>query len=402
MHGFERCVPRPAVPGHVGEQLGRREVGDGLDGGRRPVRDVGDQLDGDRAAVRQRGERVGQAVVEHRRVDAAGQRPQVGDRLERAAVRVLDELGDAGQVDAAAVVQLLPGQAELHGQGHELRLGAVVQVPLDAAQPRRGIVHDARPALLKRLDPLRGRAAAEQAAHQPPVDLGEAVRRPRGDDQQEGAEREEAERAGQAGDPVTDESERPPRREGRADQAAQPAGRDDAEPGDGKRELQREVGARPPGDRVEDARAHPFAQLVLRPQRGDRDARLGGQLGDPLPREPSDRDPGLRLPHPGLAAGLAGRLDQAEGVGRGHLHPVHGPEQRRRRDFLAEQPAGKGTGRHAEPAHGVGRQRPQRPVEQRRDDERDRGDREREAGEGIAELRPGTPGEGRLGHLPQR
>src|ERR1700733_6834914 len=157
VHGLERSVPRAAVLGHVGEQLGGREVGDGLDRGRGPLRDIGDQLDGNRAAVRQGGERVRESVVEHRRVDAAGHGPQVGDRLERAAVRVVDQLGDAGQVDAADVLQLLPGQAELHGQGHELRLGAVVQVPLDGAEPGRGIVHDLRPALLKRLDPLRGR-----------------------------------------------------------------------------------------------------------------------------------------------------------------------------------------------------------------------------------------------------
>src|SRR5689334_11616602 len=152
VHGFERSVQRAAVPGHVGEQFGGREVRDGLDRGRGPLGDVGDQLDGYRAAVRQRGERVGQAVVEHRRVDAAGHRPQVGDRLDHAVVRVLDQLGDAGQVHARALLKLLPGQAELHGQGHELRLGAVVQVPLDGAEPGGGVVHDARPAPLKRLD----------------------------------------------------------------------------------------------------------------------------------------------------------------------------------------------------------------------------------------------------------
>src|ERR1700743_3586788 len=145
VHGLERSVPRAAVLGHVGEQLGGREVRDGLDRGRGPLRDIGDQLDGNRAAVGQGGERVGQAVVEHWRGDAAGHGPQVGDRLERAAVRVVDELGDAGQVDAAVVLQLVPGQAELHGQGHELRLGAVVQVPFDRAEPGRGVVHDLRP-----------------------------------------------------------------------------------------------------------------------------------------------------------------------------------------------------------------------------------------------------------------
>src|SRR5580693_1127325 len=83
MHGFERSAARAAVLGHVGEQFGGREVGDGLDGGRGPLGDVGDQLDGQGAAVRQGRQGVGQAVVEHRRVDAPRQGAQVGDRLQR-------------------------------------------------------------------------------------------------------------------------------------------------------------------------------------------------------------------------------------------------------------------------------------------------------------------------------
>jgi hypothetical protein len=42
-------------------------------------------------------------------------------------------------------VQLLLGQAELHGQSDEPGLCAVVQITLDAAQPGRGIVHRVRP-----------------------------------------------------------------------------------------------------------------------------------------------------------------------------------------------------------------------------------------------------------------
>src|ERR1700733_11152493 len=80
VHGLERSVPRAAVLGHVGEQLGGREVGDGLDGRRGPLRDVGDQLDREGAAAGEGRQGVGQAVVEHRRVDAPRQGPQVGDR----------------------------------------------------------------------------------------------------------------------------------------------------------------------------------------------------------------------------------------------------------------------------------------------------------------------------------
>src|ERR1035437_8112566 len=77
---------------------GRGEVGDGLDRGRRALRDVGDELHGDRAARGQGSQRVGQAVVHHGGVDAAGQGPQLGDRLDGAALGVVHELGDPGEV----------------------------------------------------------------------------------------------------------------------------------------------------------------------------------------------------------------------------------------------------------------------------------------------------------------
>ena len=81
-------------------------------------------------------------------------------------------------------------------------------------------------------------------------------------------------------------AERPPGREGQEEQAAEPAARGDGQPEDGERQLQREVGARPPGGRVEDP---PPSQLSLLCGRScvDRDARLGGQLGDPGAAEAS-------------------------------------------------------------------------------------------------------------------
>ena len=47
--------------------------------------------------------------------------------------------------------------------GHQLRLGAVVQVALDAAQPRGRVVHDPGPGLLEGPDPVGQRGRAEQA-----------------------------------------------------------------------------------------------------------------------------------------------------------------------------------------------------------------------------------------------
>src|SRR6202522_1790695 len=92
VHGFDGRVPGAAVLGDVGKQFGGAIVGDGLDRVRRPFGCVGDQLDRDRTAVRERGQRVGEAVVQGRGVDAPGQRSEVGDPLGYAAVGVVDKL----------------------------------------------------------------------------------------------------------------------------------------------------------------------------------------------------------------------------------------------------------------------------------------------------------------------
>ena len=146
-------------------------------------------------------QRVGQAVVQHGGVDAAGQGPQLGDRLDGAAVGVLHQLGDPGEVGWGGVVELLLGQAELHGQGHQLGLRAVVQVAFDVAEPGRRVVHRVCSGLLQIADPLgeRGgvaRSGSEQAADERSVHLGDRVRQPRGREQQDRAERQEQERAG--------------------------------------------------------------------------------------------------------------------------------------------------------------------------------------------------------------
>ena len=111
-------APRAAVLGHVGEQFGRAEVRHGLDRRRRPVADVHNQLDRDRAARGQGGQRVGQPVVEHRRVDAAGQDPQLGDGLHSAKVRGAYQLGNPVQIGGLhravrATGELVVSQAQL-------------------------------------------------------------------------------------------------------------------------------------------------------------------------------------------------------------------------------------------------------------------------------------------------
>ena len=178
---LHRGMPGAAVLGDVGEQFRRAEVGDGLDRGRRTLGQVDDQLDRQVAARGEGGERGAEAVVEHRRVDAAGQVAQLGDGLLGAAVGGVDQLqdplqvglrgpGERGPGDRAA--ELLPGQAQLHRDGDHLSLRAVVQVPLDPAQPRGRVVHHAGPGLLQLTHPAD--AVLLQA-----VDGPEDQRRPR-------------------------------------------------------------------------------------------------------------------------------------------------------------------------------------------------------------------------------
>ena len=57
-------------------------------------------------------------------MDAAGQRAQVDDRFENAGMGVLDQPGHPRHVHLPVAGELVPGQAQFHGQGYELRLRA--------------------------------------------------------------------------------------------------------------------------------------------------------------------------------------------------------------------------------------------------------------------------------------
>src|SRR5580692_7159980 len=95
------CV---TVLGRVGNQLSRAEIGDGLDGRRGPVADLGGDRRRDGAAGGQGSQRAGQAVVQGGRVDAAGQVTQVGERVDRVAVRGVEQLPHRRAVGAGDVV----------------------------------------------------------------------------------------------------------------------------------------------------------------------------------------------------------------------------------------------------------------------------------------------------------
>jgi hypothetical protein len=79
-----------AVLGGVGQQFGGAEVGDRLDRRRGPDRNVSRPLHRDGAAGGQGGQRVGQAGVEQRRVDALGQVTQFDESILGAAMGCVD------------------------------------------------------------------------------------------------------------------------------------------------------------------------------------------------------------------------------------------------------------------------------------------------------------------------
>ena len=268
-----------------------------------------------------------------------------------------DELGGAGHVGRGGGAEFLLGQAELHGQGHQLRLGAVVQVAFDAAQPRGGVVHGAGPGFLQGADPVREGCRAEQAADERPVGCRDGARQPRRREQQGRAERQQHEwvlgqihgtdavhpdqevevartvdgapdREGGAHAPVAHArllqrggrgqdmcQQLPPGRKRHEEQAAQPAARGDGQAGHGQRQLEHEVAARPPGGPVPRRAGQPAAVLT---RFADHDVTAGYQLGDPGRRQPADPDPAAPLPHPGAFRG--GQRGQPGGIGRPHVH----------------------------------------------------------------------------------
>ena len=131
------------VAGDVGERLGDDEVGGRLDRRRQPLARRLEDLDRDRRAVGEAAERRRQpAVGEHGGVDAAGQLAQLGGRLVELLHRLVEQLGGRRRVG----VELVAGQAQVHGQRHQPLLGAVVEVALDPAPLGVAGLDDAAPA----------------------------------------------------------------------------------------------------------------------------------------------------------------------------------------------------------------------------------------------------------------
>ena len=134
---------------HVGQRLGDHEVGHRLDGGGRPVGQPELALHGHRRPRRQRLERRGEpAIAEDGGMDAARELAQLRERGGELLIHPVDQLLRL-LVRAHAATQ----DPQLDGQGHELLLGAVVQVAFEPAPGRVGGLDDAYPRCPQLLDP---------------------------------------------------------------------------------------------------------------------------------------------------------------------------------------------------------------------------------------------------------
>ncbi len=208
--GGNRRLGGPRVLGGVGQGLRDDEVGGGL---RRPARrgERAGDLDryGHRAAGGQRGQGgIETAVGEDGRVDAAHEVTQLGQGLLHLAVRVVQR---GGRLRVAGGPP--SGRAELHAEGDQALLRAVVQVALDPAtllvggtdRGRARLRQDDGPTLrdvgpgLRRADLLRPRRRAQ---HRPgAADQREGRRlhaqrpQPRGEDRREPQHRDRDRRA---------------------------------------------------------------------------------------------------------------------------------------------------------------------------------------------------------------
>jgi hypothetical protein len=176
------------VPGHVGDQLRRAEVRDRRDRLRWPDGQVDPRAHRQAGTAGQGLQRHVQPVVEGRRVDAANQVAQLGDRRPGVAQRGVHQVPATDQFRGVArgAGQLLLRAGERHRDGDEPGLRAVVEVALDPAQRRDGVLHGQRPRLLQDLHPLVEPPAAEQGARHRPDDEGEQPARGPGAERQHG------------------------------------------------------------------------------------------------------------------------------------------------------------------------------------------------------------------------
>ena len=142
-------MPGAAVLGRVREQLCGAEVRNDLNRRGRALGQVDDQLDRHVAARGQDGEGRAESLCQGRRMDAVGQVAELGNRFHRSPVGCIDQPGDPLEVAVPGVrdhaPEMLAGEPQLHHDGDHLSLRPVVQILLNATQPRGRVVHDKSP-----------------------------------------------------------------------------------------------------------------------------------------------------------------------------------------------------------------------------------------------------------------
>ena len=345
--------------GHVGQQLGHAVVSDRLDGLRRPAPQVDRHLGGHGAAGGQRGERALEADVEGGWMDPTRDVAQLGDGLLGAAVCLVHELTHAVEIDMIGVLQLLLGHAQPHRQGHQLGLGAVVQVALDPAQRGRRGVDRLGAGLLERTQAGGRRVGPEERRHEQAVDVDKATHGPRGGEEEHGAGDEN-------GDPV-DEADRSGGEVARGEEIPHEAEH-------GRIHSGGEEGVGQAGEGVPpQAEGHVEAE--------ERPRHLEGEVGHGAPGDPVAQ---ARL-QPAEKAGPAG-----EGLGFFDLHLQEPPGQAA---LQAADAAGapQREGEDGEPEEGDGEDQPRNQCEP---DEGQADTGECAAHQIEGEVGPGTPGEG--------
>ena len=107
-----------------------------------------------------------------------GEIPQLDDRLLGPTVRAIDELTNLVQVDVVGV-QLLHRHAETHGDGDQLGLGPIVEVPLDPPQGGGGRIDGLGAGMFESAHPARRGIGRQQCTHETAVDGHHGAHGPR-------------------------------------------------------------------------------------------------------------------------------------------------------------------------------------------------------------------------------
>ena len=274
------------VLGHVGEQLADREVGGRLDRRGRPAVERAGHPGAGGAVEGERADRVGQAAVgQHRRVHAAHQVAQLGQRLG-GRVAGLDQQRAGGH---RVGVDQPPGGVEREAHRDQPGLGAVVQVALDPAQLGRAGVERLLPGLGQVGHPLLEHPVLRRREHQP----GEAAvgaQRPRRGRHPRRQQQRPAQALGPAQVGLPDRVQADVEGHQRAGHRERGRGEQQDRPGDGVHRQPQQV---LPGPRVAEQPLHPLPVPLPRagrPPAGSRssgDGRYAAAMGTPHQRADS-------------------------------------------------------------------------------------------------------------------